>query len=538
MFSSDNRSRGSGGVAAAVMVVLSAGCGGLATEADGDDIQVVSSALTAEQRLAACDQDPRVVAGLVTRQICAGARIFFDETFNGNGRTCGSCHPAANNFTIDVPFVEALHTRNPRDPLFVNEFVPALANLETNDLRNAAAILENVDGFEAPTEKFVSRSVSHMLSLATSIARDPGDGTSATVVERTGWGGDGPGDGSLRAFLKGAVEQHFTKTLARRPGIDFRVPTALEEDLARAFQLSLGRLNELNLQQVNIFDAEANEGRLTFLDPQRGRCNVCHLNAGANFLDTGKNRNFDNGVRFVGAQLTVGFFNGIGIADAGFGGRNQAQPNVDVNGIGFPNGFGNLTFSPPPLIEAADTGPFFHTNLQLVSQSDPRDIEQAVIFYADSFTGSAPFGRSLGGQALEARFGTRLDLQPTDVFRIARFLRVLNGAFNLDMAKQRLDAAMTLVNRFHDTRADVQKRLMELAVEEIDDCLRVLGTSIYPVAVDRLGLAKSEIAAGLTATSWSTRQNRISNAISRVLNARDHFGANINFQLGQGNLMF
>jgi hypothetical protein len=538
MFLRNYGSRSVSCIAVAAAAALIAGCGGFATDAGGDDIQVVSSALTAQQRLAACDQDPRVIAGLVSRQICAGARIFFDETFGGNGRTCGSCHPAANNFTIDVPFIDALHAANPMDPLFVNEFVPALANLETRDLRNAAAILENVDGFEAPTEKFVSRSVSHVLSLATSIARDPGDGTSAAFVERAGWGGDGTVDGSLRAFLKGAVEQHFTKTLARRPGIDFRVPTALEEDLARAFQLSLGRLNELNLQQVNVFDAEANEGRLAFLDPQRGRCNVCHVNAGANFIDTGKNRNFDNGVRFMGAQLTVGFFNGIGIADAGFGGRNQAQPNVDVNGIGFPNGFGNLTFSPPPLIEAADTGPFFHTNLQLISQSDARDIEQAVIFYADSFTGSAPFGRSLGGQALEARFGSRLDLQPTDVGRIARFLRVLNGAFNLDMAKQRLDAAMTLVNRFRDTRADVQKRLMELAVEEIDDCLRVLGTSIYPVAVDRLGLAKAEIAAGLATTSWSTRQNRISNAISRVLNARDQFGANINFQLGQGNLMF
>jgi hypothetical protein len=537
MFSSSRRKGAMLGAAAMVagLGAVTSGCGETAPE-DGGDIQVISSALTAEQRLAACDQDPRVIAGLVSRQICAGARIFFDETFNGNGRTCGSCHPVANNFTVDVPFIEALHAANPRDPLFVNEFVPALANLETRDLRAAAAILENVDGFEAPTEKFVSRSVSHVLSLKTSIARDTGDGTTATVVERTGWGGDGVGDGSLRAFLQGAVEQHFTKTLARRPGIDFRVPTPLENDLALAFQLALGRLNELNLQQVNIFDPEANEGRRAFLDPERGRCNVCHLNAGANFIDTGKNRNFDNGVRLVGSQLTFGVFQGIGIADAGFGGRGLAQPNIDTNGIGFPNGFGNLTFSPPPLIEAADTGPFFHTNLQIDSRGDPREIEQGVLFYADGFNGA--FGRSLGAQQLEARFGTRLDLQPTDVFLISRFLRVLNGAFNLDMAKQRLDAAMTLVNRFHDTRADIQRRLMELAVEEIDDCLRVLGTNIYPVAVDRLGLAKSEIAAGLATTSWSTRQNRISNAISRVLNARDQFGANINFQLGQGNLMF
>jgi hypothetical protein len=58
------------------------------------------------------------------------------------------------------------------------------------------------------------------------------------------------------------------------------------------------------------------------------------------------------------------------------------------------------------------------------------------------------------------------------------------------------------------------------------------------VAQERLGQAKDEIQAGLSATNFSVRQNRISNALSRVLNARDHFGANINFQLGQGNLMF
>jgi hypothetical protein len=46
------------------------------------------------------------------------------------------------------------------------------------------------------------------------------------------------------------------------------------------------------------------------------------------------------------------------------------------------------------------------------------------------------------------------------------------------------------------------------------------------------------IALGLAATSWSVRQNRISNAISRCLNARDLFGSNINFVLGKGNLMF
>ena len=33
--------------------------------------------------------------------IVEGRRLFFEETFSGNGRTCGTCHPAADNFTID-----------------------------------------------------------------------------------------------------------------------------------------------------------------------------------------------------------------------------------------------------------------------------------------------------------------------------------------------------------------------------------------------------------------------------------------------------
>ncbi len=70
-----------------------------------------------------------------------------------------------------------------------------------------------------------------------------------------------------------------TKDLARRERTDFRLPTTEEAQLTEAFQLSLGRLNELDLQQVNLFDAEANEGRRAFLDPVRGRCNVCRIDA-------------------------------------------------------------------------------------------------------------------------------------------------------------------------------------------------------------------------------------------------------------------
>src|SRR4029453_5161545 len=80
--------------------------------------------------------------------IAQGEKIFFTETFEGNGRTCGTCHPAENNFTIDPAFIATLP---PDDPLFVAEFNPALATLENPRLmREFGLILENVDGFDKP----------------------------------------------------------------------------------------------------------------------------------------------------------------------------------------------------------------------------------------------------------------------------------------------------------------------------------------------------------------------------------------------------
>jgi len=517
-------------LAAAMATASGLGCSAANEVSDLESVDSAQSELTAQQRLSACSQDPRVTMGLLSPDICAGGDIFLRETFGGNGRTCGSCHPIANNTTVDVPFLTALHASNPNDPLFVFERDPKLAQLETVDLLGAAAVLENVDGFEDPTHKFVSRSVNHMLSLSTSLLRDPGDGTSSPPLERTGWGGDGaPGDGMLRSFLTGAIKQHFTKSLARREGIDFRVPTALELDLTNAFQRSLGRTNELDLTRVRISDAEAEDGRQAFLDVQRGRCNVCHANAGANFIDTRLNRNFDTGLTRVGGNLdqglTQGTQNGEVFSDGGFGSTTP----FDATGIGFDNSFGDGSFSVPPLIEAADTGPFFHNNAR------GPDIENAVAFYA-----STPFGFSPAAQELEARFGSPLNLVPLDSLHIARFLRVLNSAFNVEIAIQRLSAANTLVGQFGNTRADIQTKLMDLAREELNDALTVLGgvSLLNTAAQSSIRQANTQIASGIAASNATTRQSRINSALTLVRSARSQFGSNITFQMGQGNLVF
>ena len=498
----------------------------------------IGNTLTAQQRLDACALDPRVAAGLVSAEICAGADIFFRETFGGNGRTCGSCHPQNNNTTLDVAFIADLRARNPKDPLFIADNDPNLKDLETTDLVNFAAIKENVDGFGDAGQRFVSRTVSHVLSLKTSITPDPADGTANPPLERTGWGGDGVLDGSLLSFLEGAIKQHFTKSLQRRPNLDFRLPTAQEATLTREFQLNLGRLNELNLETVRILDTDGEDGRQVFMDTARGRCNECHFNAGANFKDTGKNRNFQNGVEASGSanQLQHGMFGDIGTFDGGFGGVDLASPNFSTGGFGVLNSFGDGTFSPPPLIEAADTGPFFHNAFRFQSRF-PDDIDEAVNFYRIP---NDSFGKSQGGKFLEARFGSPLVLTGDDAGRISRFLRALNGAFNLDIAKQRLDATNTLIARFPATAADIQKRLLELAVVEIDDALEVLPPdgNVYPGVRESLLQAKTEIAQGISATTATQRQTRVTNALARIATGRAQFGSNITFQLGQGNLMF
>jgi hypothetical protein len=530
------------------LLTAALGCSNVGEEAAPpiDALTAVTQALTvtrtsAQTRLQACSQDPRVMAGLVGTDVCAGADIFFRETFGGNGRTCGSCHPMANNLTIDKPFIDQLHAQNSRDPLFVNEFNPQLTQLETVDLRASGAILENVDGFQDPPNKFVSRAVNHLFSLRTSILRDPGDGTSGAIVERTGWGGDGaPGNGALRFFLDGAIKQHFTKTLLRRENVDFQVPDDLERDLVAAFQLSLGRMTELDLPSVRITDAQAEAGRVLFLDPRRaGRCNLCHSNAGANFIDTRLNRNFDTFIRFQSGDPAVhlGTVNGQFFDDGGFDAVTPT-PTIPgtVDGNGNPvltmNALGNGTFSVPPLIEAADTAPFFHNN-----SFGPR-IEDAVNFYGGFF-----FGISPAVAALDQRFGAPLELLNADqAIKIARFLRVLNAAFNASLTIQRLEAVQTLIRQFQNGFVPIQQKLVELAMVEIDDAVAVLqDASITPIQTDvqaDFTAAKGEARLALSATTDTVRNQRVSNALTRMKAGRGRLGTNINFLMGQGNLMF
>src|SRR6266850_7306928 len=395
--------------------------------------------------LVACQTQPLdPQAALVAK----GRLLFFTETFNGNGRTCGSCHREENNFTIDPVFIATLPKN---DALFVAELNPALKqNFENPRLmREFGLILENLDGFGDLANRFTMRGVPHVLALRTSVASPQGP--------RTGWSGDGaPADGSLRSFATGAVIQHFTRTLNRVAEVDFRLPTEAELDALEAFQLSLGRQSDLQLP-LPLKGTVAKRGQEIFLNDGLGKCNVCHRNAGANATLGGRdagNANFNTGVEDLPdhpARLTV-----------------ERVPRDD--GFGTP---GNGTFNAPPLVEAADTGPFFHNNAI-------QTIEGAVAFYDGEAFNNSPSGRFLASTDPN-RVGIRLDA--TQVVAVAAFLRVINALENIRQSVELLTQSAAL--GFFERARGLQ--LLEQAVSETGDSIRVLsGGGLHPDAVARL----------------------------------------------------
>jgi hypothetical protein len=261
---------------------------------------------------------------------------------------------------------------------------------------------------------------------------------------------------------------------------------------------------------------------------------VCHTNAGANFKDSGRGRNFDTNTRSGNASVNRPPLDEFSVLlDAGFGGRDLPESNFPDGNGGF-NGFGNGTFNPPPLIEAADTAPFFHNNLRTVG-SFPDNIDGAVLFYTllGSFLGSP------AAQQLDETLGP-LDLDTTEAASLGRFLRVLNAALNIDMARQRVSAVAQLLDSPAGA-AEIEARLLGLARNEVDDALDVMSqgnreTAPNPIALDHLDVARNELTQAIDTPG--ERAARAATAIEELGAARGDLGSNIDFVLGAGNLMY
>jgi cytochrome c peroxidase len=385
-----------------------------------------------------------------------GFSVFFSETFAGNGRTCGSCHRAENNFTIDPAFVATLSAKDPL--LAAGRKVPGLEGNQANNplklMRDKGLILENLDG-PAPTGH-VFRSVQHTLGLAATTTRArvsilDGQTVDGPPDERTGWSGDGsPGRGTLHDFAVGAISQHLTNDVARRSGVDFRLPTQAELDALEAFQLSLGRSKEIDVRSLTFREQAAEHGKTLF--NTQGLCFVCHNNGGARSQGPAifNNVNLDQGVERRPETFALGL-----PPDAGFG----KAPKFDANGTF--RGFGTGEFNVQTLIEAADTAPFFHNN-------SAATLEDAVRHYTTD-----AFDPVLAGFSAE----TRPTLDEQQVQDVAAFLRVLNAAENVRQVRQRLEYV-------RDHRSPRNDALLKLALADVQDALEVLAQPKRQLAKD------------------------------------------------------
>jgi cytochrome c peroxidase len=450
---------------------------------------------------------PTTRAANFTRLVAQGRQLFLKETFAGNGRTCGTCHVESNNFTNDPEFIATLPAN---DPLFVAEFNPALATLERPDLlRSLGLILVNADGFDSQ-RGFTLRSIQNVQALGNSTTpQDPSfgidfstNGRNPNPPERLGWGNDAA---PLRDFAIVAIVQHATKALDRRVGVDFRGPTDEELDALVAYQLPLGRQEDFDLPSLELKSTLARAGKALYLDsgniaePGHKNCNGCHFSAGGSagmsfnpntpgFPKTdGSPRGFNIAAATNVNETPLALALGLP-RDGGFGQIRTVFGSFG-NTEDLPPPFGHFEleeFNSPPVVESADSGPFFHNHTV-------KDLESAVAFY-----GTQAFQTSIGNA------GTPVSISPDpndpEVQAISAFLRVLNALENI---RSSINVAQR--GRQMSSPEDAGE-LAGLALAETVDAVQVLSDG---------ALAKSVEPAVLSARAHLMTARGLLNAASR-----------------------
>ena len=343
-------------------------------------------------------------------------------------------------------------------------------------LRKFGLILVNSDGFNKPG---VFRSTPHLLGLRQTTAIgvrefDNTDDTIGHLVHETGWSADGaPGDGSLRCFPAGAIKQHFTKSMNRYEGHDFRLPTEHELDALLAYQLSLGRQEKTpEVSKLTFLEPAADRGKGLFFkgipakDKQTSKCSQCHTEAGANNDPKFRAR---NGVTNANLSPNAPICRALALkpsknipADGGFGrieyldNISCATQNVSVKlyseQFENPHGF----FNTPSLHEAADTAPYFHNN-------SAQSLEDSIRFYS-----SEAFDTSDGAIGRAFIFG------PTDVNDIGAFLRAINARENARSAIDNVNKAFATSGN----KIDVER--LKLALADVNDGIKDLTKGPLP----------------------------------------------------------
>jgi cytochrome c peroxidase len=484
----------------------------------------------------------RIAAGYVSEgavwDLAAKGRALFNtERFAGNSRTCGTCHVEANNFTIDAEFIAKLSAT---DPLFVHERSADLRNNfeSAANLRKAGLVLANADGSEDLAKKFVLRAVPSIQSVGTQstapqlpfVIDFTQVGQSPDQPERLGWGNDNL---PVREFAIGAIIQHMPKTLARKAGTDFRVPSDEELDALAVFQLSVGRPEDFDLAKLKLRTAIGAQGMRLFGDtgniaePGHKNCNACHFNAGGTAA-----LSFNDGVPGFspkldalprGFNMTAGTnVNGLPASialniprDGGYG--SMLLPTGGFGNFGELPGVGVVPFeefNSNSLVESADTAPYFHNHAVAT-------LEEAVAFY-----GTKAYSDPISiGDPVAGPIPVKISDDPNDpeVQAISAFLRVLNGLENIRSTISALERARR-AGSIEDAR-----ELTALGREELSDAIQVLSSGALErrpdfavlIARGRLIAARGQLDGGRNAASVAAMEASLQTALQSLRGARE-----------------
>ncbi len=385
-------------------------------------------------------------------RIDKGFQLFTTEKFNGNGRTCSTCHLPEKNYTIspaDIVFLPA-----PQADLVFAKKTPGLENAKLVSKFALFNIGPGNANVAFPVGPFRTSMTMAGLDLTVSNCRVPPPfspvcpgvtADDARTGPQLGWSGDGSprnphhgnadldADGSLRGFTNGAIAQHFPKTLNRRVPSDFRFATDDELDAIEAFLRWLGRRpvnappadperpanREFNILPTAVTpgltfkDARVREGLAIFISDEAS-CNSCHRNGGAHFnlsrFGDPPGTNFNSLTDVDEDRAKVSFVTKV-IVPKDEGGENTP-------GFG-PTSFG--AFNIQPLIEAPRKKSFFHLGAET-------DFEKALAFYfREPFISSAEIDpeHCRDTVCLETTFG------PKPLERLGAFLRSLSAFYSL-----------------------------------------------------------------------------------------------------------
>jgi len=168
---------------------------------------------------------------------------------------------------------------------------------------------------------------------------------------------------------------------------------------------------------------------------------------------------------------------------------------------------GNNTFNTPSLVEAADTGPFFHNNAIETS-------EGAVSF----FNGTA-FNNSPAGLFLQQATGSAINLDGTQVVAVAAFLRVINALENI---RQSIELLEPVAQKTRLGAAQAERTLDRTARETEDGIMVLAGAGLHPGAIMHLEktLALTQRAENRI-SSKALRRRFARQAIDQLQKARD-----------------